>query len=275
MDYQKYIDIIVELVVTYAPRLMVALVILLIGLWVVRKLTRLIDKLMEVRKVDYTLRTFLSSLISVLFKVLLFVIVLSQAGVETTSFITILGAAGLAIGMALQGSLANFAGGAMIMFFKPFRVGDLIKAQDEVGEVKEISILTTKLIVAGNKTAIIPNGILANDKIINYNQGGKLRVDLKIGISYDANIKEARQVLLDVMNAHPAILEEPIPTVHVSELGDSSVVLLLRPWTTPSRYWEMYFDILENGKEALDKANISIPFPQRDVHIYEHKKNEN
>lgn len=271
-DYQKYIDLTVEILVKYAPKLAAALVILVVGGWLVKKVSLLTDKLMEKRGIDYSLRMFLNSLISILLKVMLFIVVLSQAGIETTSFITLLGAMGLAIGMAMQGALANFAGGAMIMFFKPFRVGDLIKAQGEVGEVKEIQILVTKLIVSGNKTAIIPNGILANDKIINYNQGGKLRVDLKIGVSYDANIKEARKVLLDVMNAHPAILETPEPTVNVSDLGDSSVELLLRPWTTPSKYWDMYFDVMENSKEALDKAGISIPFPQRDVHIYEHKK---
>jgi len=271
-DYQKDIDAIIAILKDYAPKLATAIVLLLIGLWLVKKINRLFEKILIKKGVDYSLRTFLGSLISISLKLLVLVTVLSQAGVKTTSFIAILGTAGLAIGMAMQGALANFAGGAMIMLFKPFKIGDLIKAQGEVGEVKEIEILTTKLIVAGNKTAIIPNGVLANDKIINYNQGGRLRVDLEIGISYDSNIKEARNVLLEVMNAHPAILEDPKPTVHVSNLGDSSVVLLLRPWTTPSRYWEMYYEILEEGKEALDKANISIPFPQRDVHIYEHGK---
>ena len=269
--YQKYIDSTVELLVDYGPKFATAIVLLLIGMWLVKKLSRLFDKILEKKGVDYSLRSFLSSLVNISLKLLVFITVLSQAGIETTSFIAILGTAGLAIGMAMQGALANFAGGAMILFFKPFKVGDLISAQGEVGEVKEIEILTTKLIVAGNKTAIIPNGILANDKIINYNQGGKLRVDLKIGISYNANIKDAKKVLLEIMNAHPAILETPEPTVNVSELGDSSVVLLLRPWTTPNKYWDMYFDIMESGKEALDKAGISIPFPQRDVHIYEHK----
>jgi small conductance mechanosensitive channel len=271
-DYQKDIDAITVILKDYAPKLATAIILLLIGLWLVKKINRLFDKILTKKGVDYSLRTFLGSLVSISLKLLVLVTVLSQAGVKTTSFVAVLGTAGLAIGMAMQGALANFAGGAMIMLFKPFRVGDLIKAQGEVGEVKEIEILTTKLIVAGNKTAIIPNGVLANDKIINYNQGGKLRVDLEIGISYDSNIKEARNVLLAVMNAHPAILEDPKPTVHVASLGDSAVVLLLRPWTTPSRYWEMYYEILENGKEALDQANISIPFPQRDVHIYEHGK---
>jgi len=271
MNYQKYINLVEELALEYGPKLLTALVILIIGLWLVKKVSRLFDKLLAKKGIDVTLRSFLSSLVSIALKALVFVTVLSQAGVATTSFITILGAAGLAIGMSLQGALANFAGGAMIIFFKPFKVGDLIKAQDEVGEVIEISILSTKLSVAGNKIAIIPNGILANNKIINYDQGGKLRVDLEIGIAYDANIQQAREVLLEVMNAHPAILETPEPTVNVKELGDSSVVLLLRPWTVPDKYWDMYFDIMENGKIALDKANISIPFPQRDVHIYEHK----
>jgi len=274
MDYQKYIDKIEEVLIEFGPKLITAIVILIIGLWLVKRITQLLDKLLIKKGIDKTLTSFLGSIVGIALRVLVFITVLSQVGVATTSFIAILGAAGLAIGMSLQGALANFAGGAMIIFFKPFKVGDLIKAQGETGEVIDINILSTKLSVAGNKIAIIPNGILANDKIINYDQGGKLRVDLEIGIAYDANIQQAREVLLEVMNAHPAILENPKPTVNVKELGDSAVVLLLRPWTVPDKYWDMYFDIMEDGKIALDKAQISIPFPQRDVHIYEHKSDD-
>jgi small conductance mechanosensitive channel len=270
MDYQKYLDLAIELVIKFTPKVLMAIVLLVVGLWLTKRLTNLFDKLLTKQKVDISLRTFLISLASLSLKVLLFIAVLSQVGIETTSFIAALGAAGLAIGLALQGSLSNFAGGALILFFKPFKVGDLIKAQGEIGEVKEIQILVTKIAIAGNKTAIIPNGPLANGNIINYSQDGKLRVDINIGISYDADIKLARKVLIDVMYAHPDLLNDPKPTVNVSELGDNSVNLLLRPWTVPDKYWRVYFDVLENAKEALDKAKIGIPYPQRDIHIYKH-----
>lgn len=267
MDYQKYVDLSKELLIDYTPKFITAILLLLIGLWIIKRVSIFTKKLMQKKGVDASLQTFLSSLINISLKILLIISVLSQVGIETTSFIAALGAAGLAIGLALQGSLSNFAGGVLILFFKPFKVGDMIKAQGELGEVKEIQILVTKLATAGNKTAIIPNGSLANGNIINYNQGGKIRVDLNIGISYDSSIKEARKTLMRVMNAHPDILEKPEPTVSVLELADSSVNLVLRPWTVPSKYWDVFFDILENGKEALDEDGITIPFPQRDVHI--------
>jgi small conductance mechanosensitive channel len=267
MDYQKYLDIFKDLLVEYIPKLLIAIVLLFVGLWIIKKIVLVAEKIMEKRKIDESLQSFLISLIRIALKVLLIITVLSQVGIETTSFIAALGAASLAIGLALQGSLSNFAGGALILFFKPFKVGDLIKAQGEIGEVKEIQILVTKLSIAGNKTAIIPNGPLANGNIINYSQDGKLRVDINIGISYNADIKTARKILMDVMYAHPDLLNEPKPSVNVSELGDSAVNLLLRPWTVPDKYWRVYFDILEEGKEALEKEGISIPFPQRDVHI--------
>jgi len=274
MEYQEYFDLAKNLLLKYTPKFITAIIVLIIGLWLIRRVTFLINKLMKIKGVDTSLRTFLGSLTSISLKIFLFITVLSQAGIETTSFIAALGAAGLAIGLALQGSLSNFAGGALILFFKPFKVGDLIKAQGEIGEVKEIQILVTKLSIAGNKTAILPNGPLANGNIINYNEGGKLRVDINIGISYNANIKQARKVLMEVMYAHPDLLNDPAPSVKVSELGDNSVNLLLRPWTVPEKYWPVFFGVLEDAKEALDKAGIGIPFPQRDVHIYEHKTSE-
>ena len=268
MDYQKYIDTLKALLIEYVPKLLMAIVLLLVGLWFIKKLALFVQKLMQKKAVDASLQKFLLSLLKIGLKILLIISVLSQVGIETTSFIAALGAAGLAIGLALQGSLSNFAGGVLILFFKPFKVGDLIKAQGEIGEVKDIQILVTKLSVAGNKTAIIPNGPLANGTIINYSQDGKLRVDINIGISYNADIKHARKVLMEVMYAHPDLLNEPKPTVNVSELGDSAVHLLLRPWTVPNKYWRVYYDVLENAKEALDKEGIGIPFPQRDVHVF-------
>ncbi len=270
MDYDKIIAISKALIMEYMPKIIMALLVLFIGLWVIKKVMLLLNKLMTKRAIEASLQSFLTSLISISLKVLLIITVLSQVGVETTSIIAALGAASLAVGLALQGSLSNFAGGALILFFKPFKVGDLIKTQGEIGEVKEIQILVTKLSVAGNKTAIIPNGPLANGNIINYSQDGKLRVDITIGISYNADIKKARKVLMDVMYAHPDLLNEPKPTVNVSDLGDSAVILLLRPWTVPDKYWRVYYDVLEHAKEALDKEGIAIPFPQTDVHLYKY-----
>ncbi len=271
MNYQKHFELIKVSVIEHTPKVIAAIILLILGLWIIKKFSKFSKKIMSKRGVDISLQTFLASLINVSLKILLIITVLSQVGIETTSFIAAIGAAGLAIGLALQGSLSNFAGGALILFFKPFKVGDMIKAQGEVGEVKEIQILVTKMATAGTKTAIIPNGPLANGNIINYNQDGKIRVDLNIGVSYNSDLKLAKQTIIDVMNAHPDILETPVPSVNVSELGDSAVNLLVRPWTTPAKFWRVQFDILENSKLALDKAGVSIPFPQRDVHIFEHK----
>ena len=187
-------------------------------------------------------------------------------GVPMTSFIAILGAAGLAVGMALSGTLQNFAGGAMILLFKPFKVGDLITAMGHTGHVKEIQIFVTKLLTPENKTAIIPNGPLSNGDILNFSEQGKIRVDLTMGIGYGEDISKAKNALLEVMNAHPKVLKDPAPFVGVAELGDSSVNLAVRPHSTPEDYWDVYFDISQSGKEALDAAGIEIPFPQMDVH---------
>jgi small conductance mechanosensitive channel len=192
---------------------------------------------------------------------LIFITAISQVGVETTSFIAILGAAGLAVGLALQGSLANFAGGALIMIFKPFKVGDVIEAQGEVGTVKEIQIFVTKIITPGNKLAIIPNGTLSNGNIKNYTEEGKLRVDLTFGIGYGEDIKKAKEVFMNVLKSNPNVLQEPAPTVNVSALADSSVNFAVRPWSTPENYWNVYFAITEEVKLALDKEGIEIPYP--------------
>jgi len=188
-------------------------------------------------------------------------------GVETTSFAALLAAAGLAIGMALQGSLGNFAGGVLIMIFKPIKIGDLIEAQGELGVVKEIEIFTTKLTGLSNREIIIPNGSLSNGNIINYTTEGTRRVDLTFGVSYDADIKKTKDVLMQVLTSHPKVLKTPAPTVNVSELADSSVNFAVRPWCNAEHYWDVYFDVTENVKEALDAAGIEIPYPhQVEIH---------
>jgi small conductance mechanosensitive channel len=191
--------------------------------------------------------------------------VISKLGIETSSLVAVLGAAGLAVGLALQGSLSNFAGGILIILFKPFKANDLIEAQGEIGTVQEIQIFNTKLINAVNQTIYIPNGILSNGVIINYTQQGKRRIDQVIGIAYNANIAQAKEVLLNALKSHPNILQEPEPQVFVVSLADSSVNLSVRAWVLPENFMTTSSDILEFGKQALDNHNIEIPFPQRVV----------
>ncbi len=245
----------------FVPSVIAALGILIVGLIAIRFIIKLTKRIMKKRGVEETLQKFLANLLAWTLKVLLFVMVISKLGVETTSFAAIIGAAGLAIGLALQGSLANFAGGVLIMIFKPFKIGDLIDVQGIIGVVKDIQIFTTTLTTPDNKTAIIPNGTLSNDNILNLTTAGKLRVDLTIGIGYDEDIKEAKKVLLGALIANSKTLKDPAPTVSVSELADSSVNFAVRPWANVADYWDVYFESLENCKEALDKAGIEIPYP--------------
>lgn len=257
-----------EMILDYAPKLALAIITLLIGLWVIGLVGRLLKVSMEKSKVDPTLVPFISSLVGWILKLLLFISVASMIGIATTSFIAVLGAAGLAIGLALQGSLANFAGGVLIMIFKPYRVGDLIEAQGQLGTVKEVQIFNTILVNFESKQIIIPNGLMSNGTITNYSAEGLIRVDLTVGISYDADVEKAKSVLLDVMNNHSLVVNEPAPFVGVNGFGDSSVDLVVRPHCKPEDYWDVYFDINEQIKIALDSNNIAIPFPQRDVHLF-------
>jgi small conductance mechanosensitive channel len=187
-------------------------------------------------------------------------------GVEMTSFIALLGAAGLALGMALSGTLQNFAGGVMLLFFKPFKVGDLIESQGHIGTVKEIQIFVTMLLTPENKTVFLPNGAVSNNEITNYATQGKIRVDLVVGISYNDSIDKAKSIIAELMSAHKYIISEPKAFVGVLELGDSSVNLAVRPYCKPQDYWKVYFELLEQIKLALDENGIEIPFPQRVVH---------
>ena len=216
---------------------------------------------MAKKNYDESLQKFLINLIGWIFKIILILTILGTLGVETTSFAAILAAAGLAIGMALQGSLGNFAGGVLLMIFKPIKIGDLIEAQGELGVVKEIEIFTTKIVTPTNKEVIIPNGALSNGNITNYTTEGKLRVDLTIGVSYDADIKQTKEVLMKVLTDNPQVLKDPAPSVNVSELADSSVNFAVRPYSTVADYWDVYFGTIEKCKIALDAAGIEIPYP--------------
>ena len=260
-----------EMVLEYAPKVALAIITLIIGLWIINRLTGFTKKTLTAAKVDETLVPFLSNLSSWLLKVLLFVSVASMIGIATTSFIAVLGAAGLAIGLALQGSLANFAGGVLILIFKPYKVGDLINALGHVGVVKEVQIFNTILLTPLNEKVVIPNGPMSNNSLVNYTAEGHRRIDLVIGISYGSDIEKAKQVLLDVMNSDEKVLQTPAPFVGVESLADSSVNLAVRPYSTNENYWDVYFGITEKAKKALDANHIEIPFPQRDVHLFEHK----
>lgn len=260
---EKYLDHATRLLIEYSPKIITALAILLVGLFVINLLVKVSKKIMAKSNVDITLQKFLSNLLSWILKALLIITVIAKLGVPTTSFVAIIGAAGLAVGLALQGSLANFAGGALIMIFKPFKIGDYIKTQGEEGVVKSIEIFTTKLNTVDNKEIIIPNGALSNGNIINYSTEEKRRVDLKFGVSYDADIKETKNVLASIVNNHPLILKDPAPAILLTELADSSINFAVRSWVKSSDYWTVYTEVLEQTKEALDKANIEIPYPHQ------------
>jgi small conductance mechanosensitive channel len=268
MDFEKLSEKGIDFISTYGIQVIGAIIIWIIGSWIIKKLLKVTGSVMTKSGYDASLQKFLLNLVGWILKILLILVILSQLGIETTSFAAILAAAGLAVGLALQGSLANFAGGVLLMIFKPIKIGDLIEAQGEIGVVKEIEIFTTKIITPDNKLVIIPNGILSNGNIINYTEEGKLRVDLTFGVSYDADIKQTKEVLMSVLTSSDKVLKDPAPTVSVSELADSSVNFAVRPWSTPANYWDVYFEITENVKEALDKAGIEIPYP----HAVEIKK---
>jgi len=260
---KDYIEELKQLMVEFAPKILVALAILFIGSFVIGLAVKASRKLMKAGGLDETLQKFLGNLVNWSLRILLIITVMSKLGVETTSFAAIIAAAGLAIGLALQGSLANFAGGVLIMIFKPIKLGDLIEAQGEIGVVKEIEIFTTKLIGLSNKVIIIPNGSLSNGNIIKYSTEGTRRVDLTIGVSYDADIKKTKEVLLNILTSHPKVLKDPAPNVTVSELADSSVNFAVRPWSKTEHYWDVYFEVTEAVKLELDKAGIDIPYPHQ------------
>lgn len=262
-----YWQLALDYTLTYAPKFLLAILFLIIGLRIISFLMKMTNKGMEKRKTDETLRPFVISLFGWALKIMLFISVIQMLGVATTSFIAVLGAAGLAIGLAFQGTLANFAGGALLLVFKPYKVGDLIESQGKLGVVKEIQIFTTILLNPQNKTIILPNGAVSNGDITNYTREGQLRVDLTVGIAYESDIRKAKDVLIATMEKDEKILKDPAPFVGVSELADSSINLAVRPWATPENYWDVYFGTLEACKNALDAAEVTIPFPQVDVHM--------
>ncbi|MFM1932739.1 MAG: hypothetical protein RL226_2042 [Bacteroidota bacterium] len=267
IDLQKLYEEGIVMLLEYAPTVLLALIVLLVGLRIIKLVERMLRNAAQKLNWDKALQLFSVNLARWVLKIILFIAVADMIGVKTTSFVAVLGAAGLAIGLALQGTLANFAGGVLLMVFKPYKVGDLIDSQGVFGKVKEIQIFNTILLTPENKTAIMPNGAIMNNHLINYTTEGKIRVDLTVGISYKADIQVARNAIVQAMSQFPGVLAEPEPQVSVSELADSGVILAVRPWCDPVNYWDVYFGVLESSKLALDKAGVAIPYPQMDIHM--------
>jgi len=265
--FEKYYDQAIELGIAYGPKLILAILTLIIGLWVIKGIAKGAGKAMEKTGVEVTLRDFLQNMMSVVLKVLLLISVASMVGIETTSFIAVLGAAGLAIGLALQGSLQNFAGGVIILLFKPFKAGDVIEAQGFIGKVAKIQIFHTILTTGDNQRIILPNGSLSNGSIKNITAEGTRRVDLRFGIGYGDDLLHAKSVLRNLLESDERVLKEKDVEVYVAEHADSAVILLARAWVNVSDYWGLYFDMHEKVKLAFDSEGVSIPFPQRDVHL--------
>ena len=263
------VDWIKETGLEYGLKLVGAIVALLIGLWVIGTLTRFMARMMKKRDMDPSLTSFFRSLVNILLKAALVISIAGMVGIEMTSFIAILGAAGLALGLALSGTLQNFAGGVMILIFKPFNVGDVVEAQGYTGKIKEIQIFNTIMLTPDNKTIIIPNGGLATGSMTNYSKEPQRRVDMTFGIGYGDDAAKAREVLMNLIAADDRILKDPEPFVALSELADSSVNFVVRVWVESANYWGVYFDMHEKVYNTFAKEGLNIPFPQMDVHVHQ------
>lgn len=266
---EGYMQLVAEMTIQYGSKLLLAIIVYIVGGWLIKRTLNLLGLAMTKKKVEITLHQFILNFVNMTLKIILIIIFASMVGVETASLIAMLGAAGLAIGLALQGSLANFAGGMLILFFKPFKVGDVIEAQGYVGAVVEIQIFNTIIRTLDNQRVIMPNGLLSNGCVKNIFVEKTRRVDMTFGMSYSDDIQHAKKVLQAVLDADTRVLKEPGADIFVSEHGDSSVNFLVRPWVKSEDYWPVYFGTMEAVKIAFDKEGISIPFPQRDVHIHQ------
>lgn len=265
------LDLFMSYFVFYGIRIITAVLIFVIGRWLAKLVLRIIKKVMEKREVDETVSSFVGNFAYYLLLAFFALAALGQLGIQTTSFIAVVGAAGLAVGLALQGSLANFAAGFLLLIFRPFKVGDYIEGGGTAGTVEKIQLFTTQLRSPDNKTVIVPNSSMTAGNIINYSTKGTRRVDMVFGISYGDDIDQARAIIEEIISADERVLKDPAPVVAVSELGDSSVDFVVRPWVKSADYFAVFWDVTEKVKKRFDEAGVTIPFPQRDVHIYEHK----
>jgi small conductance mechanosensitive channel len=274
MEFNDLTAKIWELMTIYGIKVLAAIVIFIVGRWVAKAIRGLVQRMMRKAQMDETLLKFVGNLTYIALLAFIIIAALSQLGIQTTSFIAVLGAAGLAIGLALQGSLANFAAGFLMILFRPIRVGDYIEGAGTAGTVEEIQIFTTTLATPDNKTVIIPNASLTGDNIVNWTMKGTRRVDMVMGIGYDDDIDKAKQIMADILAEDERILKDPAPQIAMIELADSSVNFVVRPWANASDYWGVYMSITEKIKKAFDANGINIPFPQRDVHIYQHSADD-
>lgn len=266
---QGYIDTAIEVAITEGPQIILAIVVLIVGLWIIKRVVGGLNRGLSASETDPTLAKFLGSLASIVLKALLFISVASMIGIETTSFIAILGAAGLAIGLALQGSLANFAGGVLVLMFRPYKVGDFVEAQGVSGTVDEIQIFNTVIKTPDNKRIIVPNGAISNGIITNYSAEETRRVDFVFGIGYNDDVAKAKDTLRKIVSEDSRVHGDPEPFIVLSELADSSVNFTVRVWVNAADYWGVYFDTMEKVKLVFDQEGISIPYPQQDVHMHQ------
>ena len=264
---EDILDKIYEYLATYGLQVIAAIVIFVVGRWIAKLIVKLVGKLMAKANVDKTLVSFVQNLCYITLLIFVIIAALNKLGVNTTSFAVVLGAAGLAIAFALQGSLGNFAAGIMLIIFKPFKVGDFVEVAGKTGAVQEIQIFNTILNSPDNLRIIVPNGQVTGGSIVNYTVNGTRRVDLVVGVSYGDDLQKAKQILEKIVSGDDRILKDPAFTVAVSELADSSVNFVVRPWVKVADYWGVYFDLTEKIKLTLDQNGISIPYPQRDVHM--------
>ncbi len=260
-----------DLIIGFCLKLVVAIIIFYIGRWVALGVSRLIGKALLLRHVDRAVVSFLSSIVYAAVLIAFALIALSHLGIQTASFLAILGAAGLAIALALQGSLSNFASGVLIIVFRPFKSGDLVEVAGISGIVERIDIFQTIFKTGDNKKIIVPNSQITGGAIVNYSAEKRRRIDLTISISYDSDLRQAKQILHDILQADSRVLQEPAPVIAVGALAESSVQLVVRPWVEAADYWDVYWDTLEQIKLQFDAAGIEIPFPQMSLHMKPHK----
>ncbi len=267
-EFSNLLEKFMELGIKYGLNIIAALFVLAIGWWMIKMVMRVMKTNMDKSNLDESLKQFLQKLSGIILKVLLLISVASMVGIETTSFIAVLGAAGLAIGLSLQGSLANFAGGVLILVFRPFKIDDFIEAQGFLGSVEKIDIIYTILKTPHGQRIIIPNGALSNGSIKNFSAHAERRLDLIFGISYGDNIPAAKEILKSIYDNDARILKDPATVIGVQDLGDSSVNIIVKSWCNSADYWSLYHELQEKVKLTFDEKGISIPFPQRDVHLF-------
>jgi len=267
MNWQTILNYLVQLATSWGIKLLEALVLLVVGLKLVKWLKKWLKESPKLDKLDSGLRSFLVSFSSIILYALLIIVIASILGIPATSFITILASCGVAVGLALQGSLSNFAGGLMILFFRPFKVGDFIEASGETGIVQEITVVYTVLLTLDNKRITIPNGGLTNSVIKNYSSEELRRVDLTFNVAYGSDVEQVKGLIGKLAAAHPLALKEPAPFVRLSAHGDSALTFTTRVWCKNADYWDVYFDLTEGVKKAFDEKGIQIPYPQMDVHV--------